>query len=495
MAARANSAIESPTGLDLQPSPPKPARISKRASAVLIVVVAAVLSTLAYGGWKRAQGQTAAAAAAGSPSGVIPATSAADEFLNNGNAPTSTVQPSHAPALHPVVPTDSAPLPSGCSIDPRTNQPYRFNSETGQACGSGYTIPPPQLPPAPSTVPNFGGSSQGVGIAQQPPLTPEQQAVLVAYKREQDAMLAPTSIRSANSGQQTNADTASGAVNPLGSELALLRALSGAPRPAELSPALLGLTSQPGADDQSRKEAFFAKSHENHGKDYLGSTREPSFSPYEIKAGWEIPAVLEQELNSDLPGQLKALVKSNVYDTATGRYLLVPQGARLIGKYDSHVSYGQNGVQVAWSRIIYPDASSVDLDGMEGLDAHGNAGLREKVDRHYKRLIGMTALSSIFSAGFGLSQYRQQSVLSYPSPGEMASSALSEDLANSANQLTRKNVSVQPNIKIPVGYEFTVRVDRDIAFDAPYAANQRQEIKTVSSGGSAAEAGGAQGSR
>ena|SRR5436309_257326 len=78
-------------------------------------------------------------------------------------------------------------------------------------------------------------------------------------------------------------------------------------------------------------------------------------------AGWEIPAVLEQSLNSDLPGEIKALVMSNVYDTATGRYLLILQGSRLIGQYDARVAYGQDGVQVVWNRIIFPDASSIDL--------------------------------------------------------------------------------------------------------------------------------------
>lgn len=78
-------------------------------------------------------------------------------------------------------------------------------------------------------------------------------------------------------------------------------------------------------------------------------------SRYEIKAGWEIPAVLEQALNSDLPGELKALVASNVYDTATGKYLLIPQGSRLVGEYNSRIGYGQDGVQVIWNRVIYPD--------------------------------------------------------------------------------------------------------------------------------------------
>src|SRR5207244_10611319 len=136
--------------------------------------------------------------------------------------------------------------------------------------------------------------------------------------------------------------------------------------------------------------------------------------------GWEIPSVLEQGLKSDLPGELKALVTSNVYDTATGRYLLIPQGARLVGKYDSRVSYGQDGVQVAWERIIFPDASTVDLNGMAGLDAHGNAGLRDQVDRHYKRLFGFAALTSLFTAAFDVSQRQNQSVLNYPNPTETA---------------------------------------------------------------------------
>ena len=105
-------------------------------------------------------------------------------------------------------------------------------------------------------------------------------------------------------------------------------------------------------------------------------------------------------MNSDLPGELKALVMSNVYDTATGRFLLIPQGSRLIGRYDSQIAYAQDRVQVIWDRIIYPDGSSVDISGMVGLDAHGNAGLRHKVNRHYKRLFGFAALTSILSAAF-----------------------------------------------------------------------------------------------
>jgi type IV secretion system protein TrbI len=89
--------------------------------------------------------------------------------------------------------------------------------------------------------------------------------------------------------------------------------------------------------------------------------------------------------------------------------LLIPQNSTLLGMYDSRVSYGQDGIQVVWSRLIFPDGSSIDLDGMVGLDSHGNAGLRDQVDRHYKRLVGMSVLSSLFSAGFALSQSHNQS--------------------------------------------------------------------------------------
>ena len=104
---------------------------------------------------------------------------------------------------------------------------------------------------------------------------------------------------------------------------------------------------------KGQKEAFLAKARAGQMADYLKSTRTAPLSRYEIKEGWEIPAILEQALNSDLPGELKALVSSNVYDTATGRFLLIPQGARLVGVYNSRIGYGQDGVQVIWDRVIY----------------------------------------------------------------------------------------------------------------------------------------------
>ena len=162
---------------------------------------------------------------------------------------------------------------------------------------------------------------------------------------------------------------------------------------------------------QDRKEAFLARARAGSTENYLNSTRTKPVGPYEIKAGWDIPAVLEQALNSDLPGEIKALVRENVYDTATGKYLLIPQGARLVGTYDSRVGYGQDGIQVVWSRLIFPDGSWISLEGMAGQGASGHAGLRHDVDNHYKRLVGFGLLTSVFSAAFQLSQTRRGTVL------------------------------------------------------------------------------------
>ena len=219
---------------------------------------------------------------------------------------------------------------------------------------------------------------------------------------------------------------------------------------------------------QDRKEGFLARARVGSTENYLNSRRTKPAGPYEIKAGWDIPAVLEQALNSDLPGEIKALVRENVYDTATGKYLLIPQGARLVGTYDSRVAYGQNGIQVVWSRLNFPDGSSINLEGMAGQDASGHAGLRHDVDNHYKRLLGFGLLTSIFSASFQLSQTRRGGVLGYPSPAETAGSAVGGQISQLGADVTRRNLNIQPTIKVPIGYRFNVRVNRDMLFELPY---------------------------
>jgi type IV secretion system protein TrbI len=232
--------------------------------------------------------------------------------------------------------------------------------------------------------------------------TAEDRRKELAWQREQEAMEAPTAARegysrgSAGSGNSSATPTAQGDVAQI---TQLLQALQGpgaassskagatAP-PATLPRISLGSQSLSGAEEyklqnsQDEKEEFLDKAKARDQETYLGKTRVQPLGKFEIKAGWDIPAVLEQALNSDLPGDIKALVRENVYDTATGKYLLIPQGSRLVGNYSSRISYGQNGIQVVWDRIIFPDGSSIVLDGMSGQDAKGMAGLRDQVDNH-----------------------------------------------------------------------------------------------------------------
>lgn len=435
------SPITAPTGIDLHPAPRPTVHISKRAGITLIVLGALLLVGFAWAGYRRSLQNQASAREAGLPKTVIPA-HADDQLLR------------------------SIPLADASVV----HQTSSLNAETPSPAEprAGQNLPQERVVvrQAPQTVVRPSNMASLV-----PPPAPQEDHTLAdAWQIEHAAMIAPTAIKS-GSGVGMTPKSASAPIPDSVSNLAAVGKALGlnagiAPTTA---PAPLTETDYDAQNDQTRKAAFFqAARNRSATEDYLRYTREAPLSRFEIKAGWEIPAVLEQGLNSDLPGELKALVTANVYDTATGQYLLIPQGARVIGNYDSRVSYGQDGVQVVWNRIIFPDASSIDLDGMMGLDSHGNAGLRDKVDHHYKRLVGTVVLSSMFMAAFAISQNGTQSVLAYPTPTQTAEASVGQELSQTGAQLTRRNIDVQPTIKVPAGYRFNVRVNRDILFEAPY---------------------------
>ena len=460
-----------PNGINLHPEPEKAVRISRRTGIMIVSLILLLMLAFAYGGYRRALNNQTAARDAGLPKSVTPATQAASEFMQEtpaGTVPMTLRAPDVPPSQPITTPT--------CGVDPKTGQPYRFNPQTGQPC-DGFSQERVVV-----RQPNTTRTPQIVAPPQLPLETPEQRRIAAAYQREQEAILAPTNIRNSDTPSVPTAIGQPGS-NDLAQAASSLSHALGATRQGGDPAPTNGQALQNDYDSQnmqSRKEAFLAASRGGQADDYLRSVREAPLSRYEIKAGWEIPAVLEQSLNSDLPGELKALVTSNVYDTATGLFLLIPQGSRLIGKYDSRIAYGQDGVQVAWSRIIFPDATSLDLDGMLGLDSHGNAGLRDKVDHHYRRLIGFTVLTSLFTAAFDISQRTNQTTLTYPTPAQTAGSAVGQELSETGAQITRRNLNVQPTIKVPAGYKFTVRVNRDILFETPYQPIQSDETVSTS---------------
>src|SRR5260370_10806762 len=395
--------IEAPTGVDLHPKWAGIVRLSKRAALIVGGVVLVVILGCLYGLIRRSVAKMQIASQ-GEPKRITPATKAGQEMAScKDSRPAAAIG-----KLVPPTSTMAAQFPSaGCDVDPQTGQLARFSKLTGAPCNSAA----PQFPQErfvvrqapPRLMAQFPGSLTQSGSQTSP--TPEEQQLAMTWQQEQAAKLAPTSIGRSSGGAPLVAP--GGAVPQTGADplstLIAAQELNAVPR----SLAIGADSTSTGSNDayevqngQSRKEAFLANAHKAQIGDYLQSTREAPLSRFEIKAGWGIPAVLEQGLNSDLPGEIKALVTQNVYDTATGMYLIIPQGSRLVGRYDSHISYGQDGVQVAWSRIIYPDASSVDLDGMAGLDAHGNAGLRSDLDHHYRVLIRRTALARKFNSAF-----------------------------------------------------------------------------------------------
>lgn len=203
----------------------------------------------------------------------------------------------------------------------------------------------------------------------------------------------------------------------------------------------------------------------------LKSKLEIPKTPYELRAGAVIPGVLISGIRSELHGQIIGQVSQDVYDTATGHHLLIPQGAKLFGVYSSDIKFGQDSVLVAWQRLVFPDGKALDIGSMSGSDSGGYAGFRDEVDHHYGRVYGSAILMSGIVAGISYSQNRNQSVqggFSAPSAGDVLSQALGQQLGQTTSQLIAKNINTAPTINIRPGYEFNVTVTKDLVFNSPY---------------------------
>lgn len=210
---------------------------------------------------------------------------------------------------------------------------------------------------------------------------------------------------------------------------------------------------------QAAKRSFIQQ--RNYANNYSSATRTPAISPYELKAGSVIPAIMIGGLNSDLPGQIIAQVSENVYDTATGQRLLIAQGSRLVGTYDNAVTSGQSRVLVVWSRIIFPDASSMDLNMMPASDQGGYAGFNDRVNNHYRQTFGSALLMSIFAAGIQVSQPQATNGQNI-STGQTIAGTVGQQLGQVGLQIMQRNVIVQPTLRIRSGYRFNVSVTKDL---------------------------------
>ncbi|HDX6240925.1 TPA: conjugal transfer protein TrbI [Campylobacter fetus subsp. venerealis] len=196
---------------------------------------------------------------------------------------------------------------------------------------------------------------------------------------------------------------------------------------------------------------------------YLEQVKQKPISAYEIKAGWNIPAVLITGVNSELPGQILAQITQNVYDTATGKYLLIPQGTKVVGDYSNNVIYGQSRLLVAWNKIIFPNGDTLNIGNMQGASMDGYTGFEDQVDNHYFRIFGSALLLSSITAGISLadkSDGHQTETASDKAIGQAI-----QQMGQVASKMIRKNMNISPTLIIRPGYKFNIFVTKDIVLE------------------------------
>lgn len=231
-------------------------------------------------------------------------------------------------------------------------------------------------------------------------------------------------------------------------------------------------TSQVQQERVLRNDISAFDSREGNDRWKLDSRPTPPRSPFTVLTTSVIPATLITGINSSLPGKIFGQVNQDVFDTATGKYLLIPQGTKLEGEYSSEVAYGQASVLVAWQRLVFPDGKTMDIGAMPGSTGAGYAGFTDQVNNHYMRLFGTAILMSAISAGVALSQSRNQVAGTFgaPTTSSVLSATLGQQLGRVITQMISKNLNIAPTLEIRPGYRFNVTVTKDMVLARPYQA-------------------------
>lgn len=224
-------------------------------------------------------------------------------------------------------------------------------------------------------------------------------------------------------------------------------------RGAEIEPAPEGSE----RTSTARRRAFLA-GEARASFESAGRIHKPS-SPYILQAGSLIPAALITGIRSDLPGQVSAQVTQNVYDSPTGRILLIPQGARLVGTYDSEIAAGQERILLAWDRLILPGGQSIQLDRAPATDARGMAGLSDRTDHHWGSMLRAALVSTLLGVGAELGSDRDGAILRALREG-------SQDTINqSGRRLVDRQINIPPTLTIRPGFPLRVLVTRDLILE------------------------------
>ncbi|WP_413208306.1 TrbI/VirB10 family protein [Rhodospirillum sp. A1_3_36] len=222
------------------------------------------------------------------------------------------------------------------------------------------------------------------------------------------------------------------------------------------------LTLDPQRDQNNQQRKLDFLNQRDGGGIYNPHPLQTPASPYQVMAGSVIAASLITGINSDLPGLVVAQVTENVHDTVTGRILLIPQGSRLIGTYDSVVAFGQSRALLVWRRIVMPDGSSIEIDNLPATDTAGYAGLEDGVDYHTWRLVKGIALATLLGVGSELTFGEGESDLL-----RAIRESTQSNVNRAGQRITEKNLNIQPTITIRPGWPLQVIVQRDLVL-RPY---------------------------
>lgn len=234
------------------------------------------------------------------------------------------------------------------------------------------------------------------------------------------------------------------------------------PAPAMADGAVEPLPPSAGQLDQAEKRAFLGSGDAAASESGFRIVAPSSGSI--VQAGSIIPAALITGIRSDLPGMITAQVTENVYDSVTGRHLLIPQGSRLLGEYDSQVSLGQNRVLLAWTRLILPDGRSLLLNRLPGADAAGYAGLQDRVNHHWGGIFRAALISTLLSIGTEVGSANDDDLVQAFRQGGSAS------IGRTGQDLVRRQMGIQPTLEIRPGFPLRVIVTRDLVLASSGAA-------------------------
>jgi type IV secretory pathway VirB10-like protein len=223
----------------------------------------------------------------------------------------------------------------------------------------------------------------------------------------------------------------------------------------------LGLAPQPATPTAQDRQLTFLNATADRRTVSPDRVMAPA-TPNILQGGAVISAALITGIRSDLPGQITAQVTENVYDSPTGRILLVPQGTRLIGQYDNGVGFGQRRVLLVWNRLIMPNGRSIVLERQPGADSEGYAGLEDGVDYHWGELFKAAALSTILSVGAEAGSSGQDSDIV-----RALRQGASDSVSRTGQQIVSRQLNIAPTLTVRPGYPVRVIVTRDLVLE-PY---------------------------